>query len=356
MKRIIQVLSLVVLVGILAEAGSRLSGGRVSGIVHDPVLGWRFLKNYHPRGGTSFNSLGFRDGEHAVEKREGVTRILLLGDSATAGTHVADNRTFRALIEAHLGKNFEVMAGAVSAWATDQELLYLKEEGLKFRPDVVVLMFAPNDVRESYAKRFFRLEGGRLVQNAPLALKLKERAAWYLLNHSTLFHSYQVKFAPQWETFQIIFRNFPVSFPLASGAKATDQDLFRREMPADLEEAWSLSLALVDEVRRLSVESGARFSLAVIPTKIEFEGSLSPERHEPGKIARRFSAYALEQEMSYLNLYARLAATEDPLRIFLKDEYHFNDVGHAWVASQLEGFLQTELSAARRVSALPSRH
>ena len=62
----------------------------------------------------------------------------MLGDSITFGTRVRDFETFSYLLE-HRSARYEVVNLAVEGYGTDQELLLLEDEGLRYHPDVVVL-------------------------------------------------------------------------------------------------------------------------------------------------------------------------------------------------------------------------
>src|SRR5215470_18263318 len=91
------------------------------------------------------NSLGFRDREHAVAKPKGVYRIVVLGDSIAAGLHVERNQdVFPPILERELnrgGLRAEVINLGVSGYNTQQEVEMLRERGLSYRPDLVVVAY-----------------------------------------------------------------------------------------------------------------------------------------------------------------------------------------------------------------------
>jgi hypothetical protein len=87
---------------------------------------------------TTVNARGYRGAAHPYEKTPGKTRIVMLGDSVTFGSWVRDFETFSYLLE-HRSDRYEVVNLAVEGYGTDQELLMLEEEGLRYHPDVVVL-------------------------------------------------------------------------------------------------------------------------------------------------------------------------------------------------------------------------
>jgi len=90
-----------------------------------------------------------------------------LGDSFTFGEDVSDDETFPC----HLGTLMpaaEVINLGVGGYGHDQMALYLEREGVKYRPDVVVLGFMAEDVERNllgfrdYWKPRFSLQGGRI--------------------------------------------------------------------------------------------------------------------------------------------------------------------------------------------------
>jgi len=91
------------------------------------------------------NSHGTRGPEFATEKPAGTIRILSLGDSRTFGWGLADEETYSRRLEQLLrtnlsgGKKIEVINAGVNAWSFPQMLVYLREFGVKYQPDFVVL-------------------------------------------------------------------------------------------------------------------------------------------------------------------------------------------------------------------------
>lgn len=121
---------------------------------YEPVPGVDYdgkLDGFHDFVGRS-NSLGFRDRERTVAKEPGVFRILVLGDSVAAGQGVRDPETiFPARLEAGLrqaGLAAEVLNFAVTGYDTRQEVALLADRGLAFAPDLVLLAYCLNDVRQ----------------------------------------------------------------------------------------------------------------------------------------------------------------------------------------------------------------
>lgn len=100
------------------------------------------------------NSKGLRDDETSYEKPEGIFRIVLLGDSNTFGFGVPIEKHFSTLLEGYY-KGVEVINMGVNAFGVDQELLYLRSEGFRYEPDLVIA-YVPHygAHRHMHTKRF----------------------------------------------------------------------------------------------------------------------------------------------------------------------------------------------------------
>jgi lysophospholipase L1-like esterase len=121
-------------------------------LARDARLGWRhgtnrskyFTNEHGERNLVVLNEFGHRGRAHGVARTPGKYRVLVLGDSFTEGVAAGEEEVFTHLLEAS-GRNLEVLNTGVSSWGTVQEYLYLREHGLRFQPDLVLLMYYAND-------------------------------------------------------------------------------------------------------------------------------------------------------------------------------------------------------------------
>jgi lysophospholipase L1-like esterase len=115
------------------------------------------------------NANGFRaDQDYSYAKRPGCLRVLCLGDSVTAGFECRQDKTYASVLERYLrkrGYDAEVINAGVSGFGTAEQLVFLENEGIKYRPDVVVVAFYCNDLEDSVKADIFRLKDGQLVTN-----------------------------------------------------------------------------------------------------------------------------------------------------------------------------------------------
>lgn len=121
----------------------------------NPEIGHRHRPNAHRflmGVDVQTDSLGLRDVERSLEKPAGTERIVVLGDSITFGWGVPFESTFCHLLEKSLnanppvpGRTFEVVNTGVGNSNTAMEVAYLKEEGWKLQPDLILVGWFIND-------------------------------------------------------------------------------------------------------------------------------------------------------------------------------------------------------------------
>lgn len=130
------------------------------GIAHRPVFNGKWLTST-PRGVRA-------DSDVPYERTTGRRRIVVLGDSYTFGDEVSNDETYATYL-GHILVNADVINLGVHGYGHDQMLAYLRTEGIKYRPDAVVLGYVWFDQYRNlfaftnYAKPAYVLRGGRLV-------------------------------------------------------------------------------------------------------------------------------------------------------------------------------------------------
>lgn len=112
------------------------------------------------------NSQGLRDKEYSFQKENNVIRIFCSGDSITMGSGSNNDETYPKALERYLNskvarKNkYEVINGGIGDYNAHQEYLLLRDIGLQYNPDIVILQYYPNDGRVYVpAKKLFLEEG-----------------------------------------------------------------------------------------------------------------------------------------------------------------------------------------------------
>lgn len=147
-----------------------LTKKKTSIFIEDKDLGWRLRPNSRQNWGyvdVDINKKGVI-GPEIPYKRDGSSmRILYIGDSVTFGFGLKDyNFTYPyavgRILEKEYQRKMETINAGVDGYSTWQYLEYLRKEGIKYKPDIVIVGFVLNDVTE-----MFRLErfGGKGIGN-----------------------------------------------------------------------------------------------------------------------------------------------------------------------------------------------
>lgn len=96
------------------------------------------------------NADELRDREFSTPKPPGTYRILTLGDSFTwgVGLDVEDTipKQLEAALKGTIGSSVEVVNAAIPGMNTVDQLLLLKDRGLKYDPDMILLVYLLNDI------------------------------------------------------------------------------------------------------------------------------------------------------------------------------------------------------------------
>ena len=100
----------------------------------------------------STNNYGLRSNPIGLKGKR--FRIVVLGDSLAFGIGLSDREVWPRVLESALNKNqddfeFEVINAAVPGYTSVQGLTYLKANGLKFKPEIVITCFGLNDSTRS---------------------------------------------------------------------------------------------------------------------------------------------------------------------------------------------------------------
>jgi hypothetical protein len=125
----------------------------MQGMTDHPQLGYVHPKSVSYYLGSKLvklNSRGLRDEEIDYTKEPNEKRILILGDSVTFGWGVSQGETFsdhmEPLLRAETGTKWQVINAGVNGYNTQQEATYLRIEGIKYQPDIVIVVYVGNDV------------------------------------------------------------------------------------------------------------------------------------------------------------------------------------------------------------------
>ena len=271
-------------------------------VEYDETRGWRDIPNAQGRYTTDeysiylqYNSHGIRGSERPYAKPGGTIRIVVVGDSFVEGYSVEEAARVTEVLEkslaAKLSRPVEVIALGTAGYSTDQELLWLESEGLKYQPDFVVLMFYYNDIwfndQPSYwrgGKPLFVLDGESLKStNVPVPRKIFDESRDSVLPSNAdvgfagLKTSKLVSRAVQNSTWQGIAAKLGlIQLPPEQSISARynvpvlhELTVYQKDATPEIDHAWETTRALLKRLKLDSENSGAGFLIFYVPSKMD---------------------------------------------------------------------------------------
>lgn len=291
------------------------------------------------------NSHGLRDDEIHLGDISGnyTYRILALGDSFTLGYGVEKEESFPEVLEKKLQEKLqvEVINSGVTSYSPILEYLYLRERGLKFKPDMVILNFDMSDLQNDYEYEKLASfdENGYLVgipstnQNfletayqkikiikfleSPLvALDSRISGDRYVTRISSSSHFYDIKY----DKYALTRENYK---------------------PSSDKEHWERTFKYIELINKLCVSNDIKLVLVTYPYGHQVSGEeWSAGRHnfgfEKGKVYSDkpndiLKKFAQEKEIEFINLFEGFKESEE-FPLFFAYDGHFNKQGHQLAA------------------------
>lgn len=274
-----------------------------------PALGWSLRPAAHGwfttegRAYSRINSAGFRDRDHALAKPPHSYRIAVLGDSVPEALQVDMRASFWWLLQDRLracpalaGRDVEVLNFGVSGYGTAQEALQLERTAIAYRPDLVLLAFAPNDVRNNSRRLeaekdrpFFVADGTKLKLDDSFA-----RLAAFKHRASAPYKAYRS--ASDWlRIVQLVqagrhsLEDWRAGLAHADAGKGmpglpgiepgTDVAAFAPPRNAEWAQAWDLTEHLIDRMHAFSASKGARFVVTLLTHSAQIDPDPLVRKH-----------------------------------------------------------------------------
>ncbi|MCX5770357.1 MAG: SGNH/GDSL hydrolase family protein [Candidatus Hydrogenedentes bacterium] len=354
--------------------------------IPDPVLGWvlkpggmAVMRTLDFVQVVKYNSNGSHDIEKSYEPAPGVFRVVVLGDSFIEGAEVGLEECLPRRLEKLLaGRKVEVINLGVTGYGTGQCYLTLREKGLKYKPDLVILaVYAENDIRndchqferiiwgaETYADArpypvwkkdgsidFTPLDFDRIVKEWDLRSKKRrddlqhrrfyQRALLYSLIPRSIEDPLTAAFDLN-VLFGVYLDAFDSSLP-HSKLRPDQYDL-------KWQEAWKKTEALIQMTCDLARRNGVQFLLMSMPSKIEADPNALK------RVKQKFPQLKLNLEKANVRLQAiadRIACPFLNLLPAFRQHYqeggkplfysyqdrHWNKLGHKLASENLAAFL-----------------
>ena len=252
------------------------------------------------------NSFGLRDTrEYSPQPLPGVHRILIIGDSVAFGSSVNQTAIFAEVLEELLGSSYEVLNFGVSGYATVNEVALLKEEGLSYHPDTVILTYVLND---AVADAVF--DGDETRQFSSCRLNIFDLAVPCSLKR--------------------VLSSFALLRGVRDLFKNYDQEKDTYIAYHEDVQRWQYLEEQVADLEELSYEKNFRVIVLLVPIFSDFE-------HYPWlSLHTRLTEMFTSHGFTVLDLYPVFnSSSADSWRVASGDPWHPNALGHALIATTL---------------------
>lgn len=323
---------------------------------YHPIIGYRFIprlnaRMVHEGGGylLKVNGQGFRsDHDFTVEKRPGTFRVLLFGDSYTAGEGVSNDKRYSDLLEKML-PNVEIFNFALPGTGTDQQYLVFREFAKKIQADVIVIAVLVENIRRNpahfrlwhdeasgkdllYAKPYFELHGQRLdLHNTPVSKKAMDQKSL------TAADKQHVDFGGRFA----FLRNTVLRLGLGDVAQKISGYQPVPEFDSAENPAWKLMQMIL---KRWIAECSVPVLLTPLPLYAHLEET-APAKNYQARFAELVKSCPKDANVDLCDLLPalqRYAPAERRAFRFKKDP-HPSEQGHAALAKALLPFLKARL-------------
>ncbi|MBW2243281.1 MAG: hypothetical protein JRH01_14940 [Deltaproteobacteria bacterium] len=338
---------------------------------HHPILGYRFVPGLrarvrHEGGGylVRCNQAGFRcDHEAKRERPSGQRRLLLFGDSFTAGEGVSNRFRFGDLLEAR-APDLQVLNFGLPGSGTDQQYLAYREFARKLEADALLLCPMVENVRRNLdthrltqsatdgqlvlrAKPYFTLEdGGLQLHHQPVPKNVVAKSEFEEAGHVSNLRQVETVASPLRTRWRALGAELDTRLP---GVRGFSRRLRGVRWPMDYEDprspGWKMMAAILE---RWITEAQAPVLLAPLPTTDHVMGDLVAEG-----IHARFAELAERSGAQFVDVLPALRS--EPRNVlrrfrFAKDD-HPTRLGHGLLAAALSEAVAEVLPRAKRVAA-----
>jgi hypothetical protein len=261
------------------------------------------------------------------------------------------------------GRNVEVLGFGVRGFGNDQEYRLLENYALKYDPDLIILAFVPNDVRNNRlelegnpAKPYFELSSDGTLVLRPFTPMPDHSNSWksilYENLHSIRFVYFRAAQIPAIHNALVKFGVYAnvVHTPSGPDDLMINTVYLAPPWPPDWEESWRVTRELLREMKNLSNISGADFTLFSVTRAIQVDDTLlmNLANNHPNlslnhdNLDKRLAAFAENEDIAFvssLSAMRELQASGKPAHLECDD--HWSRDAHKRAAELLADYLIT---------------
>jgi len=361
-------------------------GLRLTGLDHplvwqpDPRVGWWHIPGAQVHwtsegdGHVRINSLGMRDVERSTDKKPGVFRIAVFGDSMTEGVQVDLEQTYTQQLEKLLqarGMSVEVLNFGMNGYSPLSGYLLYDKVGKSFHPDLVIhAVFTDNDIPDGDPALAAGQVGAPFVipeNGADLRVDYSKPEASYRDYHSQPMYTIR-RWSATYRAVSAFRSGLAANKRAAAGAPQSPGVpkrflLYADPLPEQWERAWQTYARILDAFARDVRAAGIPFVLLSVPAGqvvndaawaqvLAANPPMQGLKWSLNGPEQRLESLATERNVPFIQAspaFRLQSGKGEPL--FFNGIGHMTPFGHTTMAKALEDFLTTHgLVPAGRVS------
>lgn len=264
------------------------------------------------------NHAGFRDIDHELSKPAGTFRIVGLGDSFTYGIGVPFEDTYLRRVERALNerserqRTVEIIKAGIPRFSPEAERILLEQDLLQYEPNLIVIGFVPNDVRDTF-------EGlDAVTTDASGFLLTRDGLGAWAVGPYRRSHLCRLALGAfsSWRT---------------SRQEVSRDEIYRAG--GAYEQAWRQVEAEYARISDAARSRGARLLIVHIPQR----GPWPDARKYPGI---RLAEWAAAHDVEFVDTLPRLqSAASSGLPLYYEKDGHASSAGHAVLAQAMVDYL-----------------
>jgi hypothetical protein len=285
----------------------------------------------------AINAQGWNSGvgDYVLQRRAGVPRIAVVGDSFVEAFHVPKDRSIAERLAVELGRDGtrpDVYRFAVSGAPLSQYLHMIEREVSSYRPDWIVVVLVHNDLDES-----FQFVQGRYTSSF-LKLRVKDGtieevppAPWKADINEWLRHTATVRFLYyRWRVRLEAIRN--LLLPAArAGSEHYEANVDVEPVLRQLPTIRLTTDHVFGRLARLQRRDGTRMLLAIDGVRAAIYSGRPSDILVLNRLARELAA---KHGLAFVDLHDAFSAewAANRRRFEYEADYHWNEYGHAVAA------------------------
>lgn len=294
------------------------------------------------------NSQGLRDNEYPLKKANNTVRIAFVGESFIFGFGIEINETVAKILEYKLNsrsknKNYEAINFGVPAYGTEQEYILIKNDIIKYEPDIIILAFSPYDLKENIKFNLFGLKNNTLLKNPPQKitpiLKLRNYISWHSHLYSLIYFSVIDNQKLRDFLIQIRLLNPPYKDPSID----FESLIYLNTENKDFDYAVNKTLLLLKEISKITDHNDINLIIFIIPLKEQTnqnkmsdyikEKNLDEQKINSTKISEIIKTSMQKDNITIINPLEQFKKDNINNTLYYNIDIHWNRKGHELAAS-----------------------